>query len=182
MAFPDESLAQGEEVKLHLHPHWIVMVAPLFWTVVAVAGVIAGAIFLPTNSTGTVGLVAIGVIALVLFLWLAFAPFVVWRSTHFVFTNERVISRSGVFSQHTENIPMDRVSDVQLDQSLFDRILGCGKLALASPGEHGPDQLRNIPHVKAVTVKLHDLIDPATNAPQQRSSSDGTTQTLSHDN
>ena len=38
VAFPDESLSQGEEVKLHLHPHWIVMIAPAFWTLVAIAG------------------------------------------------------------------------------------------------------------------------------------------------
>lgn len=178
MGFPENELTSNEHVVMHLHPHW----KAIFWPSVLLVVVLAGLGVAWVASLNSVLLIVLAAVGLVLIVWFFFIPLIKWRTTHFVFTNERVISRSGVFSQHTENIPMDRVSDVQLDQSLFDRILGCGKLALASPGEHGPDQLRNIPHVKAVTVKLHDLIDPATNAPQQRSSSDGTTQTLSHDN
>jgi uncharacterized membrane protein YdbT with pleckstrin-like domain len=159
VAFPDESLAQGEEVKLHLHPHWIVMIPPLFWTVVAVAGVIAGAIFLPTNSTGTVGLVAIGAIALVLFLWLAFAPFVVWRSTHFVFTTKQVMFRHGVFSREERGIPLNKVNDVKATQKLWERLLGCGTLTVESAGEHGQSVLDDIPRVIRVMNVLKELVE-----------------------
>ena len=107
-------------------------------------------------------------------------PFIKWRTTHYVVTNERVITRVGVLRQHTENIPIDRVSDVKFDQSLFQRVLGCGTLTLASPGEHGPDVLTNIPHIKHVVATMHDLIHPDTLPvqPQQRESQDGTTQQL----
>ena len=159
MAFPDESLAQGEEVKLHLHPHWIVMLAPLFWTVVAVAGVVAGAIFLPTNSTGTVGLVVIGALALVLFLWLAFAPFVVWRSTHFVFTNKQVMFRHGVFAREERGIPLNKVNDVKATQKLWERLIGCGTLTVESAGEHGQSVLDDIPRVIKVMNVLKELVE-----------------------
>jgi len=163
VAFPDESLAQGEEVKLHLHPHWIVMLAPLFWTVVAVAGVVAGAIFLPTNSTGTVGLVVIGALALVLFLWLAFAPFVVWRSTHFVFTNKQVMFRHGVFAREERGIPLNKVNDVKATQKLWERLIGCGTLTVESAGEHGQIVLTDIPRVEATQGTLYRLVEEEQN-------------------
>src|SRR5215470_14274904 len=122
LAFPDESLAQGEEVKVHLHPHWIVMVRALFWTVVAVGGVVSGAIFLPRSTTGSVALVAIGAVALVLFIWLAFAPFVAWRSTHFVFTTKQVMFRHGVFSREDRSIPLEKINDVKATQALWERL------------------------------------------------------------
>ena len=159
MAFPDESLAQGEEVKLHLHPHWIVMAPPLFWTVVAVAGVVAGAIFLPTSQAGTVGLVAIGAVALVLFVWLAFAPFVVWRSTHYVFTTKQVMFREGVFSREERGIPLNKVNDVKSNQSIFERVIGSGTLTVESAGEHGQSVLDNIPRVIRVMNVLKELVE-----------------------
>jgi membrane protein YdbS with pleckstrin-like domain len=117
VAFPDDSLAQGEEVKLHLHPHWIVMTAPGFWTVVDIGGVIAGVTFLPSSTAGNVALVAIGVLALALFIWRSFAPFVVWRSTHFVFTTKQVMFRHGVFTREQRSIPLEKVNDVKATQN-----------------------------------------------------------------
>jgi len=180
VGFPENELTSNEHVVLHLHPHWKQMVGPYLVLIVALAGAATGWVVLKKDSEAWMRYGISGV-AVILIVWLFLIPFIKWRATHFVFTNERVITRSGVFSQHTENIPMDRVSDVVLDQSFFERILGCGKLTLASPGEHGPDQLKNIPHVKAVNVKLHELIDPEENVPAPRGSSDGTTQKLSQD-
>ena len=159
MAFPDESLAQGEEVKLHLHPHWVVMVGPIFWTVLGIAGVIAGAIYLPATTTGNVGLVAIGVVALILFLWLAFAPFVVWRSTHFVFTTKQVMFRIGVFRREERGIPLNKINDVKANQALWERLLGCGTLTVESAGENGQSVLEDLPRVIRVMNVLKELVE-----------------------
>jgi uncharacterized membrane protein YdbT with pleckstrin-like domain len=159
LAFPDESLAQGEEVKVHLHPHWIVMVRALFWTVVAGGGVVSGAIFLPRSTTGSVALVAIGAVALVLFIWLAFAPFVVWRSTHFVFTTKQVMFRHGVFSREDRSIPLEKVNDVKATQALWERLLGCGTLTIESAGDHGQSVLEDVPRVITVMNVLKELVE-----------------------
>lgn len=156
MAFPDESLSAGEEVKLHLHPHWIVMVVPVFWTVVAALAVVAGAVLLPSPG-GNVALVAIGAVAFVLFVWLAFAPFVRWRSTHYVFTNKQVLFRHGVFSREERGIPLNKVNDVKSNQSLLERMLGCGTLTIESAGERGQSELRDIPRVTRVMNTLKEL-------------------------
>ncbi|HEU0240572.1 MAG TPA: PH domain-containing protein [Micromonosporaceae bacterium] len=176
MGFPENELTTGEHVVLHFHPHWKQMVGPYALLVVVVAGLIAALL----GGVGGVLMFILGVAGLVLVVWLTLIPFIKWRCIHYVVSNERVITRRGVFSQHTENIPIDRVSDVQFDQTLFERILGCGKLALASPGEHGPDVLPNIPHIKHVVATLHDLLHPdEVPAPQQREAAqDGTTRSV----
>lgn len=159
MGFPDDSLTADEHVVLHLHPHWAAMIAPAFWTLVAAAGVTAGAIMLPTGMGGNVALVAIGAVALILFLWLAAWPFVVWRSTHFVFTNERVLLREGVFNRQQRDIPLARVNDVSSSQNLLDRLLGCGKLTVESAGERGQSVLNRIPRVVQVQKVVYELVE-----------------------
>lgn len=158
MGFPDDSLTADENVVLHLHPHWKAMIAPVFWTVVAVAGIVAGSLFLTGGAAGVL-LVIIGAAALVLFLWLAFWPFVVWRSTHYVFTNERVLLREGVFNRQQRDIPLTRVNDVSSSQSLIDRLLGCGKLTVESAGERGQSMLDNIPKVVRVQKVVYELVE-----------------------
>ena len=159
MAFPDESLAEGEEVKLHLRPHWIVMVAPVFWTVVGIAGVVAAAILLPSSAFGNVALIVVGALALVLFVWLAFAPYLVWRTTHFVFTTKQVMFRHGVLSREERGIPLDKINDVRANQLIWERLLGCGTLTVESAGEHGQSVLDDIPRVIKVMNVLKELAE-----------------------
>jgi uncharacterized membrane protein YdbT with pleckstrin-like domain len=161
VAFPDDSLTDGEHVVLHLHPHWKAMVIPAFWTIVFAAAVVFAAIKIPTgpgHETGTVFLISIGAVALGLFLWLAFAPFVVWRSTHFVFTNQKVLLREGVFKRIQHDIALNRVSDVKFSQNLFERLLGCGTLTVESAGEGGQSALPDIPKVVKVQKVVHELV------------------------
>jgi uncharacterized membrane protein YdbT with pleckstrin-like domain len=159
VGFPDDSLTADEHVVLHLHPHWRAMIAPTFWTIVAVGAVVAGVILLPAGGGANVLVVVIGAAALVLFLWLAFWPFVVWRSTHYVFTNERVLLREGVFNRQQRDIPLTRVNDVSSSQNLLDRILGSGKLTVESAGERGQSVLNNIPRVVQVQKVVYELVE-----------------------
>ena len=159
MGFPDDSLTADEHVVLHLHPHWKAMITPTFWTLAAAAMLVAGVIFLPSTTGGNVLLVGVGALAVVLFLWLAFWPFVVWRSTHYVFTNERVLLREGVFNRQQRDIPLSRVNDVSSSQNLLDRMLGCGNLTVESAGERGQSILEDIPSVVKVQKVAYELVE-----------------------
>ena len=159
MGFPDDSLTADEHVVLHLHPHWKAMITPTFWTVAGAAAVIVGVIFLPSTGAGNVLLVVIGAVAVALFLWLALWPFIVWRSTHYVFTNERVLLREGVFNRQQRDIPLSRVNDVSSSQSILDRLLSCGNLTVESAGERGQSVLTDIPRVVQVQKVAYELVE-----------------------
>lgn len=167
MAFPDESLAEGETVRLHLHPHAIAMFWPLFWALVTIGGGAAGAIAtLPTGGAAPILSGVIGVVALVLFIWLALVPWINWRSTHYVFTNKQVLIRTGVLSRVERGIPLNKINDVQTTQSLLDRILRAGTVLIESAGEKGQSHLDRVPHVIQVSNTLKDLIEQDTDRQQ----------------
>lgn len=155
MAFPDDSLTDDEHVILHLHPHWVKMIFPAFWLLV-IGGILLTAVVF---SWGNVAVLALGAVGLLLFLWLVFWPFIVWRSTHFVFTNERVLLREGVLNRQQRDIPLTRVNDVSSSQNLLDRLLGCGKLTVESAGERGQSVLYNIPKVVRVQKVVYELVE-----------------------
>ena len=159
MGFPDDSLTADEHVVLHLHPHWKAVVFPAWWTLVAIAAVLVAWQMGPSGTGGSVLVVAVGAVALLLFLWLAFWPFLVWRSTHYVFTNERVMLRKGVISREQRDIQLNRVSDVSSRQSLLERLLGCGTLTVESAGEKGQSELVDIPKVVQVQRAVYELVE-----------------------
>ncbi|HCT76898.1 MAG TPA: hypothetical protein DGT23_09975, partial [Micromonosporaceae bacterium] len=83
----------------------------------------------------------------------------IWRTTHYVFTNERIIFQFGVFSRDRRDIPLMRVNDHAMSQSFIERILGCGTLTIESAGERGQSALKDIPRVGMVQTKLYELVE-----------------------
>lgn len=155
MSFPEDVLTAGEKVVLHLRPHWKVMIRPTFVLVVAIAAVVA-ALALGWSSTVTYIIAGVG---LILVAWLSFWPWLIWRTTHYVFTNERIIFQFGVFSRDRRDIPLMRVNDHAMSQSFIERILGCGTLTIESAGERGQSALKDIPRVGMVQTKLYELVE-----------------------
>jgi uncharacterized membrane protein YdbT with pleckstrin-like domain len=156
VAFPQESLAQGEEVKLHLHPHGIVLFFPIFWLVVAAAAVAVSFFVL---SWSGIPLIIAGAAALIFVLWRTFIPWISWKSTHYVITTRQVLFRTGVLSREERGISLNKINDVKSTQSLFERILGAGTLTVESAGEHGQTILRYIPNVIHVKNTLQHLVE-----------------------
>ncbi len=158
MGFPESVLTTDEEVVAHLHPHWKALIRPFFVVLLAIAAVVLAAIFLPA-SWSMAGLYAVGAIGLVAALWLAFWPWLRWRTTHYVFTNERVIMRHGVFSRSGRDIPLGRVNDVSFSHGIIERMLGCGTLTIESAGERGQVVLTDIPRVERTQSMLSELVE-----------------------
>jgi len=156
VGFPESVLTKDEQVVLHLHPHWKALVLPVVWFVLAVAAVVTAAILFNIAMIGT--LILAGV-ALVLVIVVTVWPWIKWRTTHYVFTNERVIMRSGVFSRSGRDIPLGRINDVSFSHSLFERMLGCGTLTIESAGERGQVQLTNLPQVEKTQSVLYEMVD-----------------------
>ncbi|MEV4757636.1 PH domain-containing protein [Micromonospora sp. NPDC049559] len=159
MAFPEDVLTADEHVVLHLHPHWKALVRPIAVLVVAIAAIVAGFVLLPENAAATVALYAIAAVALVGVVWLGLWPFLVWRTTHYLFTNERVVLQQGVFSRDRRDIPLGRVNDHTMNQRFFERMLGCGTLVIESAGERGQSRLTDIPNVEKVQTTLYELVE-----------------------
>jgi membrane protein YdbS with pleckstrin-like domain len=158
--YPEKLLGKDETLVEHLHPHWITLVPATLWFVVICGAAGAGVYFAPDHGTArTSVLLAITVLAVVLLVWLAFAPWVRWRTTHYVFTTHRVLIRSGVFTHSGRDISLQRINDVGFNQSLWDRMVGAGTLTIESAGEQGQERLLDIPHSDRMQQTLNRLIE-----------------------
>lgn len=160
MAYPEKLLAQDEDVVRHLHPHWIRLVPATLWFVVLCVAAGFGIGYAPDSGTArTVVIGIIVVVALGLMSWLSFAPWIQWRTTHYVFTTHRVLIRRGVLHHTGRDISLQRISDVAFSQSLWDRIVRAGTLTIESAGEHGQETLHDIPRSDEMQQLLNQLIE-----------------------
>lgn len=160
MAYPEKLLAGDEKVVEHTHPHWITLVAGTFWFIVICAAAGAGIAYAPDKGTSrTIVLGIIIVVGVVLLSWLSFKPWIAWRTTHYVFTNRRVLIRRGVFTHTGRDIALSRISDVAFTQTLWDRIVNAGHLTIESAGEHGQEELSDMPRSDQMQQLLNRLIE-----------------------
>ncbi len=159
MAYPDELLADGEQVMLHKHPHWKMLVAPVlaFLLIVAVGAFVAS--LAAGQDWEFYGWIAVGVIGGIGVVWLTLAPLLRWRTTHFVVTNRRVLVREGVLTRSGIDIPLNRVNSVQFRHTLVERMLGVGTLMIESASDE-PLEFDDIPQVERVHSLLYQQVNP----------------------
>ena len=143
MAYPKNLLIPGEEVVLDLRPHWWFLTPR---ALLSVAAIIVGIIVLAQGWEGagasTLNII-LGVAILVALVWFLLR-LAKWATTEFVLTNKRVIYRYGVIGKNGKEIPLDKINTVFFDQTVFERMIGCGTVAMESAGESGKDSFTHI--------------------------------------
>jgi uncharacterized membrane protein YdbT with pleckstrin-like domain len=162
MSYPENLLAQDEQVVKHLHPHWITLVKAVFWAVVLIALMSVGSWFAADKWDGNTAkytVIAVLIVGVIALIPLTIAPFFVWRTTHYVFTTHRVLIRRGVLHRVGRDIALGRISDVAFSESLLDRIVNAGTLTIESAGENGQEVLVNVPHSADMQQQLNHLIE-----------------------
>lgn len=157
MAYPDKLLTEDERVAKHLHPHWITLVVPVLIFLVDVGLASFLMTVVPDGSAKNPLRIAIAVVALVVLIWWVIAPFIRWRTTHYVVTTHRVLIRTGILRQSDVEIQLRRLNDVRSVRTLADRLIGAGTLTLESAGEHGQETLHNIPRADQVQNLINRL-------------------------
>jgi uncharacterized membrane protein YdbT with pleckstrin-like domain len=157
--YPDQQLADDEQVVKHLHPHWITLVLPTLGFLVTAAAASFLAAIVPSGSLQMPLRIAIAAVAVIILIWASFIPFLRWRTTHYVLTTHRVLIRVGILHHRGRDIAVNRINDVSFEQSLWERMIGAGTLMVESAGEAGQQVLKDIPHAPAVQQLINRLIE-----------------------
>jgi uncharacterized membrane protein YdbT with pleckstrin-like domain len=163
VAFPDKLLNQGEHVVVSTRTHPKALIRPLLVLVLA----LGAAAFVSRMGDSTAADVASWVVwavaALVIVLW-SIRPTVAWLTTTYTFTNRRFVKRSGLIAKEGRTIPLNRISGVDFEIGVVDRVFGCGTLVVSDASEQGRVELHDIPRVEQVQLQvaeeLHRLSDP----------------------
>lgn len=158
VAFPDDVLADEEELVLHLHPHWRVAVGPALLLLVALTITIGAWVMLPQSNGGLMAFGVVALIALYYGIRYGVRPLAEWRCTHYVVTDERLVLQDGVIARERRDLPLNRINDHAVSQSLVDRLTGAGTLTVTSIGDD-PAVLAAVPGAYDVQVLLYELIE-----------------------
>jgi uncharacterized membrane protein YdbT with pleckstrin-like domain len=152
-------LSEGEHLVLRLHRHWKTVLMPLLVLAATVVALLVLLLVVPAVRDNAAGRLALGAVALVIDIVFVATPLLRWRTTTYELTNRRLRLRAGLLTRTGRDFPLTRISDVSFAQGLLDRILGCGRLVVESPGEHGQLVLTEIPNVQGVQATLFQLVE-----------------------
>ncbi len=148
---------EEEHVVWSGRPSWrgrmaILIPGALLAVIVLVVGLWAGL------SAG-IALIVFAVIAVVVLVWTILET-IRWKYT---ITNRRVFVRHGLVSVHEQTARLERVQDITLHQTLFDRIFGVGKLLIDTAGSTGgPLQFRAL----LAPTEVREVLESAVRAEQ----------------
>jgi uncharacterized membrane protein YdbT with pleckstrin-like domain len=147
---PDERVvAVAMRHRIILLWYWVAIALSLVVAVIAFAAGGGGA---PIGWTFTFAAVAFGVALLFSFLDR--------KATVWVVTNVRVIQESGVLSHRTSEFPLDKINNIDYEQSLLGRVFKYGDVTLQTAAEFGASKMTFIADPKtlkdAVTKSIED--------------------------
>jgi uncharacterized membrane protein YdbT with pleckstrin-like domain len=153
MPFPSRLVYDGETVILDLRPHWwyfsrhIVSGVPLLLLIILTFQI---------SDSDIYNVVKWPVVILVLVwgTWLGL-KYLQWLRTYFVVTDQRVLYRTGVLTRHGVEIPLDRISNINFHQGIWERIIGVGDLEVQSAGEEGDTLFENVRHPDGVQHEIY---------------------------
>jgi uncharacterized membrane protein YdbT with pleckstrin-like domain len=149
---PDIDLMPNEKMVLASNPHWF-----YFWKqVLAGFGLIGLLLILWTVDADWVD-TSIGWITLIAFIVLlvnTVYQFVQWQTTRFAITDQRVAYQSGIFRRRGVSIPLNRINNVNFEQSFIARLLNNGIVTIESAGETGDSVFENIPDPENVRALI----------------------------
>jgi uncharacterized membrane protein YdbT with pleckstrin-like domain len=158
VAFPEDALADEEEVVLHVRPHARAVVRPILVLALVLAAVIVAWVMLPDNDGGLIGVAVVAAIALVVGVKSGVRPLLAWRCTHYVITDERILVQDGVIARQRRDLPLNRINDHVMRQSPLDRVFGSGTLTIDSIGDQLA-VLSSVPRAQRVQTLLYELIE-----------------------
>jgi uncharacterized membrane protein YdbT with pleckstrin-like domain len=130
------ALKKEEKLLIIIRQHWIKLVLPLLaWLALSILLVVA-------MQTGT---------ALLISLLLALVPMYIyleWKHNLWAVTNLRVVDESGFFSRYSKESPLDKINNVEYDQTVWGRIFGFGDVDIQTAAEMGETTYKLIHHPK----------------------------------
>jgi uncharacterized membrane protein YdbT with pleckstrin-like domain len=153
MSSPAKQLNPGEEVALDLRPHWwffskhILTGIPLLILLVLVFGMDDG-------GFKDAAMWVMGLLTVAWVVWLGL-QYLSWMMTNFVVTSQRVMYRTGVLRRHGVEIPLTRLSNINFEQGLWERIIGAGSLVIESAGEQGQSRFTDVQNPEAVQQEVY---------------------------
>lgn len=172
MAISKKLLNPGENLLISTRQHPKALFGPILALVVLLAIGVAAQVLIDDEDLGWLEL-AVWVVVLLGILWFTVRPFLDWLTTVHGITERRLITRQGIITRRGHDIPLARVSDVQIEINLIDRPFGCGTLVITDASTFGEVRLNDIPHVERTQLALNEQLHRLHGGPDARRADEG---------
>jgi len=160
MGYPQKLLAQDETIKFETRPHWRGLLGPSIIFLVTVFLLSFLLFWMASNIDGWEivrwFILAGGIVVVV--LW-AVVPFLRWITTDYVFTDRRIIVRSGIITRHGKDMPLAKVNNVSFFVPPLGRLLNYGQLVIQSAGENDGLTISDVPDVEDIQRNVYEYIE-----------------------
>jgi uncharacterized membrane protein YdbT with pleckstrin-like domain len=142
MSYIDDNLLPDEKVVYRSRLHWVVFLQPLGWFVVTLLLLfylnIKSSYLQYLMQAYTLNFMLMFklllLIPLLIGIFTAMSVFIDYISTEFGVTNKRVIMKLGFIRRYTFENFLQKVENIQVNQSVLGRILGYGTIILHGTG------------------------------------------------
>ncbi len=120
------ALKKDEKILLITRQHWLKLVLPIFaWLLLTILLIL----WLRDNTTG--------IIIILLTALYPLYEYINWRHNLWAVTNLRVIDETGFFTRYSKESPLDKINNVEYDQSIWGRLFGFGNIDIQTAAEMG---------------------------------------------
>jgi hypothetical protein len=128
---PRRFLNDDEELLVELRPHWVFFAGPML----AAAGAVAVAIAISVAASPPNWVVdGLFILAAIPVLWFGFR-LLRWRFYTLALTTTRILLRRGVFDRDIVQLRLQRITEINLSQKLWERVISTGRLIVDVQGE-----------------------------------------------
>ena len=125
-------LHPGEEIVFEGHPSWRGVLS-FYLKGLGIAILVALIVYFATSHV-------LGIVAFVVFMALVVLVGLVKRmATRYIISTERLNIRTGILSKHVQQTSIDRVQNVNTEQTFLDRILRVGSVDFDTAGTDDSD-------------------------------------------
>ncbi len=147
MSYIDGLLGEGEEIVFETRHHWFMLFTRVLTKIILLLLLIAVAVIAPRAFPSAASLIPLGALVLGAFLVLsALLDYLRWSYEQYIVTDRRVIQLHGVLNKSVLDSSLEKINDIELDQTLFGRIFGFGNLEILTASQEGINRFDHIAH------------------------------------
>ena len=161
MAIDPKLLNDGEDVVVSTRTHAKALILPGLALVLSLVAAVTATLLLGAGLAGTILTWLAWLVAAAVIVWFSVVPAIRWWTTSYTVTTRRFIMRTGFVSREGRTIPLNRISGVDFEVGVIDRIFGCGTLVVNDASASGMVRVHDIPEVEkvqlAIAEQLHNL-------------------------
>ncbi len=164
-------LSDREQIVLVEHQHWLKLLRYILAEVL-ITLVIVAAVAILQATLPAIPLISLGYLLVVFPLASLVAKIMSWYSHKFVVTTRRVIELWGMFSKNVVDSSLEKVNDVNMEQSVLGRMFDYGDIKVITGSDVGVDTYEMISHPVKFKRAMLNAKQTMTGGPQTPSRDD----------